>query len=276
MRGHRSKGLRKPTGQAARQFGFLASLAQKIASEERQYLAEMIFSATKGQVISGPFEGLQMVFEQSWINDLGSKLLGSYEEQLHEVILQTKSAGYANVINVGCAEGYYAIGLARLLPNAKVFAFDIDEKAQLIVKDNARLNRVHDRVRIGGKCTARSLNKLLSDEHHSLIVMDVEGAEKDLLDPKKAPRLTHVDMLIECHDLIGETITELLEERFSSTHVISRIMDGPRNPHKYELLRPLPDLMKWNCLCENRQSTMNWLFLSAKRPYAKVQQRNVA
>jgi 16S rRNA G1207 methylase RsmC len=29
-------------------------------------------------------------------------------------------------INVGCAEGYFAVGLAMLLPQARVTLFDID------------------------------------------------------------------------------------------------------------------------------------------------------
>ncbi|MDZ7906377.1 MAG: hypothetical protein U5N55_11810 [Cypionkella sp.] len=51
-----------------------------------------------------------------------ARLLGAYEASLHPVIKDICTCDYAQIIDVGCAEGYYAVGLARRLPAARVFA----------------------------------------------------------------------------------------------------------------------------------------------------------
>jgi len=66
------------------------------------------------------------------------------------------------VITVGCAEGYYAVGLARLFPQAAIFAFDTDPKAQLICRQTASLNQVDDRVTVMGACAPPVLLSLLA------------------------------------------------------------------------------------------------------------------
>ena len=45
---------------------------------------------------------------------------------------------YQTVVNVGCAEGYYAIGMARLMPNSLFLAFDINPKAIECCRELAR------------------------------------------------------------------------------------------------------------------------------------------
>ena len=71
---------------------------------------------------SGPFAGMSCISE-AICSSLVPKLLGSYESELHQVLNQILETDYQNVIDIGCAEGYYAVGLALRLPNARVYAW---------------------------------------------------------------------------------------------------------------------------------------------------------
>lgn len=71
--------------------------------------------------------------------------------------------GLRTVINVGCAEGYYAIGMARAMPDSHIYAYDIDEEAQCLCRKMAKLNSVAERVTIRGGCDCAELNSLPLD-----------------------------------------------------------------------------------------------------------------
>ena len=58
------------------------------------------------------------------------KLIGSYEEEVHPIIEEIIRRRYSIVVNIGCAEGYYAVGFALRIPDAIVYAFDVDTTAQ--------------------------------------------------------------------------------------------------------------------------------------------------
>src|SRR6266851_9749367 len=108
-------------------------------------------AARRLAVQSGPFEGMRYLPElltskKAIRYALLPKILGCYESQLHDVLRQVSGRNYHKVVNIGCAEGYYAVGLSLLLPDACVFAFDIDQDARFLCQGMARLNAVQDRV----------------------------------------------------------------------------------------------------------------------------------
>src|SRR5512140_2013789 len=63
------------------------------------------------EVLSGPFKGMRYG-DFSYNSALIPKLLGTYEADLHNWVGEALATGYDAVINVGCAEGYYAVGFA--------------------------------------------------------------------------------------------------------------------------------------------------------------------
>jgi methylase of polypeptide subunit release factors len=80
------------------------------------------------------------------------KLLGSYEAELHPVLDQVIRNNYETIIDVGCAEGYYAVGLALSLPTTHVHAFDIDSRARELCTIWRRPTRSQERVIVEGEC----------------------------------------------------------------------------------------------------------------------------
>lgn len=238
-----------------------AILKQSIAA--RHFMLSLhIFERTGGIVTDGPFVGMKILPQTTWGGgDLPAMLLGFYEQELHGAMERLKSADIALVINIGSADGYYAVGLARFLQGARVIASDTNEKCQGICIENAKANGVADRIAVHGETTAQELNAWISQPNKTVIFADCEGAEKDILDPLKAPVLTRATMIVECHDFMDAEITPTLMNRFSPTHRISKIDQGGRNPHKSPLLAGLQEFDRWIAVHEGRPKAMHWLIM---------------
>ena len=91
-------------------------------------------------VKEGPFKHLKYKDFTSHGSSIYPKLLGSYEAELHEFINLMLSKNLESVVDIGCAEGYYAVGFALKLKDIKVHAFDISEYAQKLCKEMSKLN----------------------------------------------------------------------------------------------------------------------------------------
>jgi len=173
-------------------------------------------------VKNGVFKGMRYPKMKSSGSTLFPKLLGSYEAELSSTIEEIATKKYTDIVDIGCAEGFYAIGLAMRLPTSNVYAFDVNEKAVLLCKEMANLNEVGHRVTFGKFCDAQVLSSLpLGDK--ALIVSDCEGYEKDLFTRSLVNQLSKHDFLIEVHDVFDIEISSTLKEAFSETHHIEVI-----------------------------------------------------
>src|SRR6478752_2830493 len=93
-------------------------------------LANTFVAQHGAKILGGPFAGMEYV-SVATEGALVPRLLGSYESELHPHLQAFAEEGLDCVIDVGCAEGYYAVGLARMMPDVAVHAYDIDEKARV-------------------------------------------------------------------------------------------------------------------------------------------------
>lgn len=240
----------------------IADLFQAAIRMKRTEITAEIYTWSKGTVQAGPFRGMRILQAASWGDgDLCPKILGTYESELHTCLGLLAKTPPDAVINVGCAEGYYAVGMARLFDGARVKAFDTSPAARDICQRNAALNRVGDRVAVDGLCTPELLEAALRESLRPAVVCDCEGGELDLLDPARAPGLCRCTILVECHDFINRSITETLTARFKESHVIDVIPEGPRDPNRCAPLRRMNSLNRWLAVCEFRPEFMNWLFM---------------
>lgn len=232
----------------------------------RKQLTIELSRFTNNKVQDGPFKGMMLPDITSWGDgDRAPKLLGTYEADLFPAIATLVARAPATVINVGCAEGYYAVGLARLLPKAQVVAFDTNPAAGALCATAAAANGVGARVRIEGLCTLATLNALLAPDAPALVVMDCEGGERDLLDPGKVPGLAKADILVESHDCFIPGLKEELAARFAATHAVELIRQGGRNPHALALFPGVTERDRWLMVDENRPEPMYWMVCRAHR-----------
>jgi hypothetical protein len=216
-------------------------------------------------VAGGPFRGMRYGKKHLPASVLLPKLVGSYESELHPALEMLLASAYDTVVDVGCAEGYYAVGLARRLASAQVYAFDTDLRAQQLCEEMARLNGVSDRVHIGGLCDEAQLLSL-SLGSKALILADCEGYEKELFTPKAAEILRAHDLIIETHDFIDINISQHLREVFASTHRVQSVLsvDDIRKAHqyRYEQLAAYDAQQRRMILGERRQAIMEWLIMT--------------
>jgi hypothetical protein len=224
-----------------------------------QRLTYYLWQACGGVVQAGPFAGMKYL-RRSAGSLLAPKLLGCYEAELHPALARVARRQYEAVVNVGCGEGYYAVGLARLLPAARVYAFDGDAAAQNLCRELAALNGVAGRVAVAGTCGAAELRELAGPR--VLVVCDCEGGEVTLLDPAQAPGLTVCDVVVELHDYLDPTASRQVPERFAPTHEVALIGPSGRNPAAFPLLRGLSQFEQFLAVLEGRPGPTPWAFLT--------------
>lgn len=241
--------------------GTYQSLQQSLTDRRLRRVEKMIERECGLVVQSGPFAGMTYVSE-AVCSSLVPKLLGSYEAELHDVLAQILVRDYETVIDVGCAEGYYAVGLALRLPGAHVHAFDIDARARALCTKLAQANNVEERVMVEGECDHERLNSLIRGR--TLIVCDCEGCELHLLDPELAAELSKSDLLVELHDMIVPNITPTILSRFAATHEITLVNTAERDPNDFPMLKNLDRLTQRTAVAEFRDEPMQWVYLQAK------------
>ena len=228
----------------------------------RKEITAFVKRETMMVVQSGPFAGLKMLDIQTWGHgdDIGPQLLGVYEAELHSVIDTFVARAPSTIINIGCAEGYYAVGLARLLPRVRVLAFDTDPKAQEVCRNNAILNGVADRVFVDGECSLPRIQEISAEDRNILALVDCEGAEAELFGTRDAfLPLLYANLVIETHGVGVEDTLPTLVQAACGTHRLQTVQSGSRNPHAFAFLDECADADKWLLVCENRPSLQNWL-----------------
>jgi hypothetical protein len=222
--------------------------------------ASAYVAASGLQVSGGPFAGMQYPSGLERTNGaLVAKLLGAYECELHSVVEELVHSDAAHVIDVGCAEGYYAVGFARAMPATTVHAYDIDGRARAACAELAALNSVGQRVVVREACTPADLAEFPA--RGVVLFCDCEGYERTLLDPDAAAVLAHWLILVELHDFIDPTITATIQSRFAGTHTVELIGGEERDPDRYPQLGSFSARERSALLNEYRPELMSWAVL---------------
>jgi Methyltransferase small domain len=231
-----------------------------IALPTRQ-IEEWLLNLTTGIVQSGPFKGMKMLRERAWeAGALSPMLLGCHERELHDVIeveiARLEKLENPKIVNIGCAEGYYAVGLALRVPKATVWAVDSSERALRIAHETAAANDV----------------KIITGDEISLVldapdfvIMDCEGHESVYADPKKFPGLACAHMIIEMHG----TMDAILERFCDLSHIVA-YQEGARDPNDYDILRPMSSSVRWLAVSEKRPNLMGWFVMRPKGKHAEA------
>lgn len=227
------------------------------------FLLDRTLKRTGWRIATGPFRGLRYL-DVSFASVLIPKLLGIYERELHKAIEEALVLGFNRIIDIGAAEGYYAVGFASRLPQTKVWAFEADESARVLLRLLAERNAVTDQLVIRGRCEPDDLQAALPDESgKTLVICDAEGAEATLLDPTIVPGLRSAFLLVELHPRTAPGVTELLVERFQSTHEIQIIPQEARiatdYPYRSFPVKFFPRAYLENAVSEFRQPWQDWM-----------------
>ncbi len=216
---------------------------------------------TDQRVVAGPFAGMRYV-AKSIGSVLPPKLLGIYEKELHGYLENHLNVDNKVILDVGAAEGYYAVGLALACPNARIFAFEADPDGQLLIGEMALANGVASRVSVAGYCSGETFLSTINESQPDMIVMDIEGGESELLSEEAVKKLARSVIIVETHPWVDPDVNKVLIDRLSKTHVVEII----KSEERLERDVPLPRILqivfgRWlrEIASEDRPIRMTWL-----------------
>lgn len=232
--------------------------------QHRNKLAQELLEKLEGRVALGLFTGMRVTGEQPWDDgNLGPKLLGTYEACLRPWFKDALRRKPSRIINVGCAEGYYAVGLSLLAPDADTVVTDTSAACLRACTSNAKLNGI--KMLAGGEITPGILSAMLPAA--SLLVMDCEGGEEKLLDPDLCPALAQSDVIVECHDFMyRRDISETIRSRLLPTHDVYVVHDAHLPSHafteamQHPALSDFADTDKLTLVNEMRPDGAIWIY----------------
>jgi predicted O-methyltransferase YrrM len=222
---------------------------------------QLVAAITRGRVLAGPFAGMRYVGQavgSAWC----PKLLGTYELEIHAAIGAAIALSPDVVVNLGAAEGYYAIGLARALPAATIIAYEARESSHALIHRLAARNDVLRQIEVRGCAMPEQLQRDLSTANHPLVVCDVDGGELALLDPDAATALARSAILVELHDVLtGQPIAAEIRRRFAPTHQIIEFASRARTAADLPASVRLPRRLVKIALSERAPDSETWFWM---------------
>jgi hypothetical protein len=203
-------------------------------------IARRFVESNGSTVTGGPLAGLE--YPPDLLEEIDApvaKVLGAYEPELHPMIEDALNQEPEVFVDIGAAEGYYAVGFALKSPNTRIHAFEIDGWSRSRLRRLAEINGVADRLLVHKECRAESLLDL--PLANAFVLSDCEGAEVRILNAEAARHLADATLLVELHDeAAGCAVSEILRERFAGTHRLTTI-ERPTRPHP-----DFPELSRFN------------------------------
>lgn len=210
-------------------------------------------------IMAGPFAGMKYASRHPPGGIVLPKLVGTYEDELEPVWEEIKHKQYDLFVNAGAAEGYYSVGFKRyLLPSIPSVAFEMQAVNRRSIAKLAKLNNT--KVEIKGICTRDNLKEAIEGKR-SLILMDIEGAEREVLDVDYVD-FTKSDLVVEVHPAYDLQLEIKLIERFKKTHLIQII-------EKKEKKLPAITYPQWvyeksKFVMDEFRGPQTWLWMQAK------------
>lgn len=201
----------------------------------------------------GPFAGMVYPRKAALNRHSIPKLLGTFEQELHEVISKIAVRKYDLVADVGSAEGYYAVGMARLL-RTPVLAFDPEPVERALCAEAAQLNGVADLVDLKDLFRPNDIGEFRNKR--VLCICDCEGFEAQIFTPQTVPDTARWDLLIELHGEAAQTLPAL------NWPQKTRLIKSTRRTGSYQELDGLGEPEK--LLSEYRSGPQQWLWCDSE------------
>ncbi len=240
--------------------------------DKKKYLLEReISKISKNKILYGPYRGTIIGDKYGWSNiDFSSKYLGTYESHIQDKIIQlTKKKSFDFIIDLGAAEGYHILSLLKKNYFKKGLAFEIDQKSREILKKNAQINKVLNKLKIFGEATYLSLVENLKNlDHRKLFfLVDIEGHEYSLFTKDFCKKFSKSTFIIEEHpfNISKKNVLRNFNKNIVRHHNIEILKDTSKDPFNINILNKYSDDEKYLMMSEGRPQTMRWLILHPKK-----------
>ena len=214
-------------------------------------------------VQAGPFAGMRYpAFAVGRGELVVPQLLGAYEAELQPAFAEVIAGGFEQIVDIGASDGYYAVGLARGCPEARVQAYELNPFPARVCTALAQENAVADRLELRGECTLAELRAL--PVARTFVLCDCEGGEAVLMDPEQVPLLRTSMLVVELHEFAAPGVEDTIRRRFEPTHDVEIVPTRPRYPADYPSLREVPGTSYMDHalgVAEFRPLPMKWAIL---------------
>jgi len=196
--------------------------------------------------------------------DLGAQCLGIYEYEILvelEVLLEGQNKTF---IDIGAADGYYAVGALFSGLCGKVICFEQSEAGRTTIRDNWKANGAHGSLIVQGEANNESLSALKeSDVNNAVVLIDVEGAEFDILTEPVLEKLKRCVVILEVHNWAEDFVSRYtgLLQRLHAYFDIEKIDRKTVDLYSFSELRDLTDDNRALLGSERRPCAMRFLKL---------------
>lgn len=211
----------------------------------------------------GLFKNLHLDETSGW-DESGStlqKILGMYEQEILNAIGDLGK--FDTVINIGAADGYYGFGFlqANLCKTVVFFEKNQESRNRIITKGE----KLGTKIQVYGEASKETLTQVFKGQNFgkTLVIMDIEGAENELLDYPMIHNFKEATIIVEIHDFLAPTFNkDELEQRLGAHFEIHKIYNRTRCLPDVEPLNTLHDNERWLLVSEGRVRDMEWWVLS--------------
>lgn len=243
--------------------GFFGMRYKDVAQKRRGQLSKILDHKYKSIIQHGPFKGMRLAQNNWWGKlDRAAILLGLYEREVVQSIIHTPTK-YKYFIDVGAADGLYAVGMLFAGRFEKSYCFEISEKGRQIIFENAKLNNQIDRMEIMDKAGHNFYENIPEEvRSQSVLLMDIEGGEFELACNSFFNGFKKSIIYIEIHDWFykdGKQMTERLLDSAKFTHSVTELTTTSRDLSKFPDLNSFSDNDRWLLCSEGRGCLMKWL-----------------
>lgn len=241
----------------------------KISGVRREILGERLFQHSKGQVLYGALEGMKLASTSWSARDVGSIILGEYERQVVEAIMGT-SKSHSIFIDIGAADGFYAVGLSLNDRFQSSYCFESSEASRLSIQENAIANKVESRITILGTARVDFLSVLVDDYSvdlsKALFLIDIEGGEFDLLTSKNLESMSDSVVIVEIHEDVNDFDSKYdsLLKHSARLFNINKLYTRSKSNINFEEIKNWPDEDRQIVFSEGRRYEMSWLVMTPK------------
>ena len=239
--------------------------------KKKNILGKEISKISNNKILYGPYSGTKILSTYGWSNiDFCPKYLGSYEYQVQKKIIDlNKKKKFDYFIDLGAAEGYHIISLLKKKIFKQGLAFEISKKSREILKKNAQINKLNNRIRIYKDANLSSLKNTLRNFNHRrlLFLVDIEGQEYNLFDKDFCKIFSKGTFIIEEHpfNISNKRKIKNFNQTIKKYYNVEILKDTPKNPFNFSILEKYSDDEKYLMMSEGRPESMKWLILQPKK-----------
>ncbi|MDA8733187.1 hypothetical protein N9M76_01020 [Gammaproteobacteria bacterium] len=231
--------------------------------QARIRLSNHIYNISKGKIMYGPLKGLILDKNfMSWSRvDLGSIILGFYEQEVLEELVMISNTRKV-FIDVGAADGIFAVGLLGANIFDQSICFEIDDQAKRNILNLAKKNNLENKITIYDEASVskmQSMNLISWDD--VCLLVDIEGDEFDFITSEMIETIKGSSLIIEIHDQYTKNPNKSksdLKQILIKEYDIKIITTSSRDLSQIDEIMHLHDNDRWLLCSEGRGWRMEW------------------